>query len=258
LRALKCECPPSGASGKAHRSRNSQTGWWRSASTLVKIRQILAARAVRQIEPPVQVAEFRLDTIKKIQERYSFLKIPTTYDEMFGTDPEQGVQFHHGKFVTGNKTIIVDLLQFLPNMVVADTRSSTDDSDLFLDDYIANANSRQADTITVTGPTIYVSQIEFTTDVSLDKYVPLAPTITSAIDRLLAHYKIQMPPYRVMGVMFHSDLTRVAGLPPGHFTIERRKDFPYESNTYYSHAPLKTRDHFELLETLDRTVTQSR
>lgn len=220
---------------------------------MTTFRQVLSAKAIFPVSA-IQIPEFRLDTIRKIQERCGFLKVPTTYDEMFGNDPAEGIQFYHGRFVRGDRSIPIELLQLLPGMIVVETRTSTDDAEAFVDDYIQNANKNYPNTIVITGPTLYVSAIEFTMDKSLDRLIPGAKTTNAAIDNLLSKYGSKIPSFGVMGAIFNFDTVGMAGVVPAHFTIERRKDFPFSANTYFSQAPLKTNDHKDILENLDRTL----
>lgn len=219
----------------------------------MKIRQILKARSIRQVAS-VQTLDYRPDTIKKLQERYGFLKVPTTFDELFGTKESEGIQFHHGKFTDGSRTFVIDLLQFLPGVILADVRTSTEDAELFLDDYIKRANETRADTITTSGPTMYMTQLEFTMDRPLEMLMPKSVAIGSAIDAHLQRYGIKSPPFVARGIIINLDPVGLGGFIPSLFAIERRKDFPHSANVYFSQAPLKTSDHQSLLENIEQTM----
>lgn len=218
------------------------------------IRQTILARAICQVSA-IYSTEYRLDIIRRLQERYGFIKVPSTPDELLGLDQAQGIKFYHGKLVKGDRTIVIENLQFLTinlnSMIVVDTRTSTDDSDTVIDDYIQQANTLRSDMITPTEPTQYDSHIEFTMDGSLrDFCAPPIHHTGDAINRLLDSYKIKAPAYELSSITIHYDQIGLGGLIPVPFKVERRAGVRYSANTFFSQAPLKTTDHVALLERL--------
>ena len=221
---------------------------------MIKIRQTILARSIRQVNA-INSPEYRPDLISKLRDRYSFLRVPMTADEMLGTDPLQGIKFQHGKFTHGDRPFVVELFQFLStaagNVIICDTHTSTDDSDLFLDDYIRQANIIRPDMIAVTESPTYASQLEFEMDKSLTDFcnAPIQDA-AEAINSLLSRYKIKTPAFQPFTLAMMGDQVGIGGLPPSPFTIERRAGFRFGSNTFFSQAPLKTSDHVAVLERL--------
>jgi len=221
---------------------------------MIRIRQVILARSIRQVQA-IYSLDYRPDLVAKLKERYSFLRVPATPDAMLGTDP-QGIRFQHGKF-QGERTFVIELLQFVSqpagNLIICDTRTSTDDSDLFLDEYINQANLARPDMIVVTEPRIYVSQIEFEMDKSLGEFcqTPLRAA-GEALNTLLASYDTKLPPFEPSNIVMMCDQVGLGGYRylPSPFTIERRSGFRYGSNTFSSQAPLRTSDHIAVLERL--------
>ncbi len=224
---------------------------------MMKIRQTVLARSIRQVNA-IYALDYRPELIARLRERYSFLKVPTTVDEIFGTDPSVGVRFQHGKFVQDKKSFVVELLQFLVippgiSAIICDTRTSTDDCDLFIDDYIKQANLSRPDMITVTEPPIYASHLEFTMDKPLaDLCQSPVRAAAEAVDHLLTDYGMKTPPFEPAQIGIACDQAGRGGLLVNPFTIERRAGFRYGSNVFFSQAPLRTRDHIEVLERLTR------
>lgn len=220
---------------------------------MIEFRQVLSARSVRQIVA-IQPPELRLDTIKKLQERYRFGRVPHTFEELFPPDPNTGIKFEQGTLPReGKPPIVVEVLQLLPNVVFVQTRTSTDDADEFLDDYISNANKDHPGTIRVFGVPFYVSEIEFLWTKSLNPYAPRFATAAEQLDTLIASYGSPAPSYRVASIVVNGDPTKApGGEMPVHFAVERRAGVPDSENIFYSYAPLKTGDHRALLESLDR------
>jgi len=220
---------------------------------MIEFRQTLAAKAMRQVAG-IQPQELRLETVKKLQDRYHFGKIPQTFEELFPADPNRGIRFEQGALPReGDKPpIVVEVLQLLPNLIFVQTRTSTDDADEFLADYVSTANKDRPDRIRVFGTPWYVSEIEFLWTTSLNAYAPRFANAAQRLDALLAGYGSPAPNYRVASIVVNSDPTKATGLMPVHFSVERRAGFPDSENIFYSYAPLKTGDHRALLESLDR------
>jgi hypothetical protein len=224
---------------------------------MMKLRQTILARSIRQVSA-IYSLDYRPELIARLRDRYSFLKVPTTVDEIFATDPQQGLRFQHGKFVQEKKSFVVELLQFLvippaTNVIICDTHTSTDDSDLFLDDYIKQANLTRPDMILVTEPPAYASHLEFTMDKSIADFChPPISEAAEGVNRLLASYKAKLPAFEPSQIMMVYDQTGIGGVLATPFSVERRVGFRYGSNVFFSQAPLRTRDHIEVLERLTR------
>jgi len=219
---------------------------------MITFRQTLVAKSVRLVVA-VAPAESRDETVKKLHERYHFQRVPRTFEELFPTDPNVGIVFEHGRMDRENRpSILIDMLQLRPNMILAQTHTSTDDADEFLDDYIRNANREYSDRIRVYGAPFYSSEVEFVWDKSLDHFAPRFASAAQAIDALLTSYGSHSAPFRVVSVQVNYDLTRATIANPTLFSIERRAGAPDSENIFYSQAPLKTTDHLAALQAIDR------
>ncbi len=211
----------------------------------MKPRQVLLARSIRQVAV-LNTGEPRLDPIMRIKERYRFMKAPEKFEEMFSSV----FSFQEGVFMVGDRKVAVTSLQFAPNVIVADVRSSTEDGDLFLNDYIDLANSRHAEAITEIGPPYYVSHIEFT----MEKAPELPQQFRYAaqtIDGFLADYGLKVPKFDFWTASINADPKGLGVLAPTTFAIERRTGFPFDAKVFFSQAPLRTKDHLAVLEKLD-------
>jgi hypothetical protein len=224
---------------------------------MMNVRQVILARSIRQVAAIFSL-DYRLDLVNRLRDRYSFIKVPTTVDELLGVDPAEGIKFQHGKFVRDDRSFVVELLQFLASpagtpIIVCDTRTSTDDCDLFLDDYVKQANLARPDVITLTEPTLYLSQIEFTMERSIKDLCrsPLTD-VGQSLHSMLAGYGQKTPPFEPTGIVVNFDQIGFGGIPPAHFSLERRTGFRHEANTYFSQAPLRTQDHVAVLKHLAR------
>lgn len=218
---------------------------------MIKIRQTLAARVVRQVAF-IQSLEARPETILRLQERYCFLKVPKTYEEMFPTDPMQGVKFLQGEYKQDGKSPIpVDVLQLLPNLILVQTHTSTDDAEKFLDDYMHHANKERPDTIVAFGAPLYLSEIEFFWDRELDDYAHGFRGLSPQLNALMTQYGSVFSGFRIATISLSCDPSVPSPALSGHFSVERRVGLPDNLKVFYSRAPLKTRDHEALLHSLD-------
>jgi hypothetical protein len=220
---------------------------------MIEIRQTLAARIARQTIA-IQPQEMRLETVKKIQERYQFVKFPQTTEELFPSDPTAGIKFEHGTLIRedGRAPIVVDYLHLLANnIILVQTKVSTDDAEEFLNDYVSNANRERPDTIQVFGPRFYASEIEFKWTKTLDACAVAFRTAADQLEKLVADYGSSDAHYRIASIVVNIDQSKIEGAQPAHFNVERRAGVPDNLNIFYSHAPLKTKDHHKLLRSLD-------
>src|SRR5262245_4929253 len=72
-----------------------------------------------------------------MKERYAFLKTPL--DNPF-PPPNEGYKFEHGMFRKGENSILLTSMTVHADGVVVESRSSTEDSDAFLEDVVTWAS----------------------------------------------------------------------------------------------------------------------
>src|SRR5271156_2211765 len=163
----------------------------------MKVRQVILARSIRQVAA-INYGGPRIDAVVKVKEKYQFLKAPQRFDEIFPSNPVQAITFQGGRYTIDKREVGIAQMQFVQNMLVVDTQTSTDDSDWLADDYISTANQEHPDSVTQTGPPFYLSHIEFT----LERPPDLPPQFADAskvMDRFLADYGVKVPAYDFWG-----------------------------------------------------------
>jgi hypothetical protein len=218
----------------------------------MNITAVLQAMAIRFFVPSGPFG-FLPEIVEKIKSRYSFVGAPTLISEYLPTDPNQGTLFRIGRFVYDGRDIAVSELHLFHLGAGASTNSSTDDSDLFLDDLMTWLSSELQVTFTEHGERAYSSQLEFQLNRPLPDYFPELRSIGLTIPQVLPKFWLTKPPYEVTGVTFSFDpATRLTGL--GNVRIERRQGIVFDSKLYFSEAPLKTRDHRVLLEQFEEST----
>jgi hypothetical protein len=196
---------------------------------------ILLARSIWLFEPdglnPSGVALAPVH--EALRERYQFLQYPNKPEDFAKTE----ILYAEGAFEgIGVK------LNFYNDGLIADTRSSTDVSEAFLDDVLtwARDNFRlRYDPLLVTTKA-YESQIEFSSDVALKGIAPLGEFV-KILESLGSDET--SPPQDIMALVFRNEKARRPS-----FSFERRENFPFSENRYYSRAAFGTKQHLKLAE----------
>ncbi len=186
--------------------------------------------------------------------RYNFQIYPTKPEEMFGEDIKE-VKFKGGSFQKDPQhNIAVDLTIFNDGFVV-DTRSSTKDSDAFLNDFLTWIPT-EFDLVPyqeIIKSKIYVNEVWVQTDKSLNSLNPKLVSFAKRITSLIEGHSHHPIAYETSGIMFWTDPGVIN--PPNPFRFERIIERPFAENRYYSAAPLQTEVHLALLEELESILS---
>lgn len=188
--------------------------------------------------------------IPSIIDRYKFLKFPTKPEEL---DLSQGVKFLAGTFQKNQNNLAIDLTVFNDGFV-ADTRSSTEDSDDFLNEHLTwiatelNLSPYQE----VLRSKVYFSELSVQTDKHLNALNPKLENFAKRITSLIVGHNHHPISFETTGITFWTDPIVVN--PPGPFRFERAENTPFGDHRYYSAAPLQTNVHFEMLMELENIL----
>ena len=166
-------------------------------------------------------------------------------------DLSKGIVFGEGEFkIDGEHPINVNLTLYNDG-IIADTRSSTYDSDAFLDDAFNRfAEVFKSPTLqSIVSENLYLSQVYISTDKTIETLNPKLKRIS----KFLMQNVGGAINYQTGGVSFWADQTSTR--KPGPFTFERTVNVPFSDNRYYSAAPLQTDKHLELLDELERILS---
>ena len=184
-------------------------------------------------------------------ERYQFIKRPITVEEIL--DPEgKGVTFEQGKLgdVGINKVVLFDWA------VVIETSTSTAASEQILLDILnwgaeTFGMSNRPSLITLRN---YVSELVFTSNLSLPALSPQLQTLSDKITELVGSYLGNSLPFETVGFTLAFDSTQAKQLYTP-FQIQRLVDTPFSQNKYYSGAPLQTPDHISAIEQIEAILS---
>jgi hypothetical protein len=195
-----------------------------------------------------------VDVVRLLGMRFDFVRLPVTADELVPREPTTPVTFSHGKLGHDGRTIVIDTLSVFPTAISVDTRVSTDDADVVIDNILALTESviRENEG----RERVYINHMEFRTDVGLEYPYAPAAQIAPSLARLVAEYSAVrpdlLPQFHLTAVVVQTDPMQY--VLPCDFRIERRAGQPFSGNVYFSQAPLKTSDHRTILEEYERSA----
>ena len=192
------------------------------------------------------------DLVAGLVETYGFLKYPQKFEDF---DETKGVLFDGGKAgdISGLR------FQVFTNLIVAESGSSTDESERILEEvflwmakkfglnYAPGMIKRKA----------YVSQLTFHSEVALNALHPALAKLSDRVTNLIPKFIGQSLKYETTTFSLSYDLlTSKLAIAP--FTIERRTDTPFSENKYFSTAPLPTDKHITLLKEFEADLLAPR
>jgi hypothetical protein len=193
------------------------------------------------------------DYMNAFVERYSFIKRPTTADEILDTS-NKGITFEMGKFgdVGINKVILFDW------GVVVETSTSTDACEEILQDILKWGAERfgLSNRPSLISQTNYLSELVFSSDMVLPTISPKLQFLGKEITDLVASYLGNSLPFEAIGITVSFDGTQTKQLNTP-FQIQRLTDSPFSLKKYYSGAPLRTFDHVRLLNQFEKVIQES-
>ena len=181
----------------------------------------------------------------EVAKRYRFGGAPRSLDEM----EAERIEFRHGLF-QGNA---VHTLEVYNDGIVVSSRSDTDFIDEFIEDLVGwmenEHNLSMIETHTVNKMYNSTLLVEMNGDVfkPFEAYADILRMIETAL-RGSSGLDIV---YRNYGLALSADQTRNPALKPIPFRIERKEGVDFCRNQFFATAPLKTRQHLEILERLE-------
>jgi hypothetical protein len=167
-----------------------------------------------------------------------------------GEDFSQGMKFMQGEFVKDDGTVITVHVTLFTDGIAADTYSSTEDSDDFLNTALGNLPDLGfAYDPTMVRRKVHMSQLHVMCSKPLSALNPkldeLAFKISSGIGGASE--------FGFAAIEFWPDQTKA--YKPVNFSFQRRIGDSFSDSRYWSQAPLSTAQHLELLEELEEILS---
>ena len=187
--------------------------------------------------------------VTRLVQDYGFAQYPKTAEEM---DETKGIQFLRGEFKPESGEPVEISLKIFNFGIVAETRSSTKDSDAFLEEVLGWI-SKQHDLPPyeeILRSKAYLSEMYIHSAKNLDL---INPKLKHIIERLntevKGHGKVS---YQTSAIAFWNDPSLNQPFP---FRFERVAGVGFVENRYYSVAPLETENHLEILDDLEKILS---
>ncbi len=193
--------------------------------------------------------------IKPMIEKYKFKIYPTKPEELgFGKETRE-IKFSGGSFEKDPQHNIGFDLTIYNDGLTLDTRSSTDDSDTILNEFLTWI-STEIDLVPyqeVLRSKLYLSELYVQTKKSLNSLNPKLAAFAKHLTSLIVGHEHHPIAFEMSGITFWTDPSVIN--PPGPFRFERTIDIPFIENRYYSAAPLQTNVHLEMLIELESILS---
>jgi len=190
---------------------------------------------------------------ESLVKQFGFQKYPQKFEEF---DLQKGIEFAQGKWARGS----VEKLTIFGGGLAVETRSSTDDSESFLHEFLSWAATKFGIQYRpeMIKHVAYVSQVVFHVEAPIlallsNPVAKLSQRVSNSIEKVLKE-KIHYEPTALWIGM--DQLTRK--MVPAAFSIQRRIDVPFSENKYFSEAPLPAEVHLTLLGEFEADVLGSR
>jgi len=170
------------------------------------------------------------------------LKYPASIPDF---NQKEALTFAQGSFETPDGLISVDL-NIHPDGFVADTRSSTKDTDAFIEDILRLA----VQDFGLEYHLEMVRQKHHVSELNVSSQRPLShlnPKLQAFADRISALAgNVPRTAFEPASIGFWADPS--SPFRHSNFVFERKTDTTFLEHRYYSRAPLHTADHLNLLE----------
>jgi hypothetical protein len=177
-----------------------------------------------------------------LRNKYKFLKCPSS---IYERNEGGALVFSDGSFKSKDGSDISVDLAIYNDGFIADTRSSTKDTELFLEDVL---HSLIKDFDLVYSPEmlrkkLYVSELTLRAERHLNN---INPRMQAFIRKITSMIDIDNPDLmELSSLSFWWDPASPNG--QSHFQFERTVNTPFFEQRYYSRAPLNTEDHLSFL-----------
>jgi hypothetical protein len=183
-------------------------------------------------------------------EKYSFQIFPKSIADV--DQEKKGYLFKTGEFQSDEGPITVNF-SFFGDGVVAETWSSTENGDAFLEELLRSAANKFGLTYKpeMIRMKTYISELVVQLDHSLGNVNPLVARFCNTLNEIFLRHKLA--PFEMTGMGFGPDVTATSYKPPG-LVIERKQGTPFTANRFWSKSPFTTKEHLFALEEFEKLL----
>jgi hypothetical protein len=191
------------------------------------------------------------ELLEWLKDNYHFDKAPTSLDQL--DDTTKALKFERGRFMIKEEIYITVGLEIYKDGVVAQSNSSTRDSETFVEDvlsFTAKEFSLPYDPEMIKAK-LQTSELIIRLDSPLSNINPKLAAFAAKLASTCGYRDI--PSFELSGIGFGNDPMR-SRLKLAGFTVERQNGTEYADNRFYSKAPVHTDQHEELLGEFERLL----
>lgn len=211
-----------------------------------RVARLFSADEIRP-QGGINVADF----IRQTKERYAFSISPSEQ-----AAKEQGAFFQSGRLIASNQKYNIGELKIY-NDGVAVTAMDTDAAEYILNDVITWGKDTFGIREPITKPrTLYESNLVVEFDPTIERALRAFEQFRPLLENHLRQTYEQELPVHLSRIGLGFDPLGQPFIMRNEFGLERRINRPYSENRFFSIAPLKTRNHIELLETFERLSSE--
>jgi hypothetical protein len=185
------------------------------------------------------------DLLQWLADAYHFSKVPSSPTDL---DESKALAFLGGSFQIREEVFIDVELRVYNDGFVGDTRSSTEDTDKFLEDVLQTFSKEFSLPVRpdLIRKKLYHSELNVKTDKSLSF---LNLRLTNFAKELAEFIGVQPAAVEPAGITFWADF--LGNPQSSDFRFERKLGIAFEMQRYWSKAPVQTSQHLKLLNTLE-------
>lgn len=185
------------------------------------------------------------EALSNLADRFSFTEVPKSLAEM---DFHKGIELVNGTL----DGIHIDRVAIYTNGIMIDTRSTTENSERVLVEFLEFAKAAFGATVEPSRKN-FVSQIVFRSNLQLALLNPVLAPIAARLSAFVSGELKQPVVYEPSEVSIGADVSML-NLKPVSFTVARRAERPFFENMYFSNAPVRTAEHLELVKQLEEAL----
>jgi hypothetical protein len=178
--------------------------------------------------------------------RYRFAGYPTKIEELSA----DRVSFKHGLF----EDVAIESVDIYGDGIVVASKAPSELLDAFLNDLSGWMESalglKKIETHAINRT--YESYVVVQSAAPLLKTLDALSSIGTAVGQALKQSNGVDAPFQPVALALSPDLTELTAMKPIPFRVERRSGLAFNTNFYYSCAPLPTAEHIKILERLEK------
>jgi hypothetical protein len=186
----------------------------------------------------------------QLARKYSFAQFPK---HPLDYDDQKALTFKSGTFLNSKNVPVMVSFSIYNDGVVANTTSSTDDSDDFLVEVMDWINGEFGLRPPSDVRQAYLSQIDVEFPTPLIQLNPKLNSLLTLIQRRVTNSDGKMREFSFTGISFWTEDINKPNAP-APIKFERKFSAPFSTNHYFSQAPMKTSEHLKFLDELEEIL----